>query len=118
MYSQYILQDDIQRISRVLQRILHEYPIDHQLTGEDKSAAMRALQFHPRFKEKIGIGAMEIKVGRHPKHVESRCFLLVRTDGTVEDFSYHKCIHHDLEMITPHKAKAYHSRWLNGAIQS
>ncbi|CAA2957319.1 DNA-directed RNA polymerase IV subunit 1 isoform X1 [Olea europaea subsp. europaea] len=118
MYSQYILQDDIQRISRVLQRILHEYPIDHQLTGEDKSAAMRALQFHPRFKEKIGIGAMEIKVGRHPKHVESRCFLLVRTDGTVEDFSYHKCIHRALEMITPHKAKAYHSRWLNGAIQS
>ncbi|KAL2516997.1 DNA-directed RNA polymerase IV subunit 1 [Abeliophyllum distichum] len=117
-YSQYIVMDDIQRISRALQRILHEYPIDYQLTGEDKSAAMRVLQFHPRSKEKIGIGAMEIKVGRHPKHVESRCFLLVRTDGTVEDFSYHKCIHHALELITPQKAKAYHSRWLNGAIHS
>ncbi|CAA3005588.1 DNA-directed RNA polymerase IV subunit 1 isoform X1 [Olea europaea subsp. europaea] len=117
-YSQYILLDDIHRISRALQHILHEYPIDHLLTGEDKSAAMRALQFHPRFKEKIGTGAMEIKIGRHPKHVESRCFVLIRTDGTVEDFSYHKCIHHALEMFTPQKAKAYRSRWLNGAIRS
>ncbi|XP_075476606.1 DNA-directed RNA polymerase IV subunit 1 isoform X1 [Primulina tabacum] len=105
---------EIQKISRSLKRMLQEYGMDCQLSGEDKFTALRALQFHPRWKEKIGAGAMEIKVGRHPKHEESRCFVLVRTDGTVEDFSYHKCVHHALKLIAPQKAKAYSSKWLNG----
>lgn len=39
--------------------------------------------------------------------------MLVRTDGTVEDFSYRKCLQHALELIAPQKAKTY--KWLNGA---
>ncbi|KZV42123.1 DNA-directed RNA polymerase IV subunit 1-like [Dorcoceras hygrometricum] len=115
-FSTYFSVHEIQKISRSLKRMLHEYAVDCQLSGEDKFTALRALQFHPRWKEKIGTGAMEIKVGRHPKHEESRCFVLVRTDGTVEDFSYHKCVHHALKLIAPQRAKAYVSKWLNGKI--
>ncbi|XP_019156687.1 PREDICTED: DNA-directed RNA polymerase IV subunit 1 isoform X2 [Ipomoea nil] len=106
--------NDIQRLSKALRNILYTYDINDHLKEADKSVVMRALYFHPRRSEKIGTGAHEIKVGQHKGHANSRCFLLVRSDGTVEDFSYHKCVHHALKLIAPKKAKTYHSRWLNG----
>ncbi|KAK4435256.1 DNA-directed RNA polymerase IV subunit [Sesamum alatum] len=109
MVSQHFSVVGIQKISQRLKRMLKEYPMNSQLKGEDKSTAMRALQFHPRWEEKIGTGVMDIKVGRHPDHKES-CFVLIRTDGTEEDFSYNKCIHHALQIVAPEKAKAYKSR--------
>ncbi|KAL3833558.1 hypothetical protein ACJIZ3_008294 [Penstemon smallii] len=114
MISQQSAIDEIHKISRALQRMLQEYAMDCQLSGVDKSTAVRALQFHPRWEEKTKTGAFEIKVGRNPKHEESRCFVLIRTDGTEEDISYRKCIHHALELANPQKAKAYHSKWLKG----
>ncbi|KAI3468807.1 hypothetical protein Pfo_025470 [Paulownia fortunei] len=114
MVSQHFSVVGIQKISQKLKRMLKEYPMNSKLIGQDKSTAMRALQFHPRWEEKIGTGILEIKVGRHPDHKET-CFFLVRTDGTEEDFSYNKCIHHALEIIAPQKAKAYRSRKENVA---
>lgn len=107
----FISLKDIQRLRQALKNILHKYPINHSLNEVDKSIATMALYFHPRGKEKIGNGALEIKVGHHPEHEDSRCFLLVRTDGTVEDFSYHKCVHGALEIIAPQRAKTYQSTW-------
>ncbi|XP_059661700.1 DNA-directed RNA polymerase IV subunit 1 [Cornus florida] len=108
---------DIQRLSQELKYMLRKYPVNHQLSDVDKSIAMMALYFHPRRIEKIGTGFQEIKIGYHSKHENTRCFLLVRTDGTVEDFSYHKCVHGALEIIAPQRAKAYQSRWLNETIR-
>jgi len=31
-------------------------------------------------------------VNVHPTHADSRCFFVVKTDGTTEDFSVVKCI--------------------------
>ncbi|KAI7993950.1 DNA-directed RNA polymerase IV subunit 1 [Camellia lanceoleosa] len=107
----FISLKDIQRLRQALKNILHKYPINHSLNEVDKSIATMALYFHPRGKEKIGNGALEIKIGHHPEHEDSRCFLLVRTDGTVEDFSYHKCVHGALEIIAPQRAKTYQSTW-------
>ncbi|KAL7160206.1 hypothetical protein ABFS83_01G078000 [Erythranthe nasuta] len=109
MVSQNFSMVGIQKISQRLKRMLKQYPMNSQLTGEDRSTAIRALQFHPQWKDKIGSGVSEIKVGRHPEHKET-CFFLVRTDGTEEDFSYNKCIRHALEIIAPEKAKGYRSR--------
>ncbi|XP_052209737.1 DNA-directed RNA polymerase IV subunit 1 isoform X2 [Diospyros lotus] len=105
-----------QKQSQELKRILHKYPINHCLDDVDKKIVMGALNFHPRKNEKIGTGAQEIKVGLHSEHENTRCFFLVRMDGTVEDFSYHKCIHGALEIIAPERAKNYKSRWLNGHV--
>ncbi|KAL6980111.1 DNA-directed RNA polymerase [Sarracenia purpurea var. burkii] len=66
----FISLKDIQRLSQALKNMLHNYPINHQLSEVDKSIAMMALYFHPRKNEKIGAGAQEIKV-----HI---CAFLVR----------------------------------------
>ncbi|CAN4127502.1 unnamed protein product [Withania somnifera] len=105
--------NDIMKLSQSLKQMLTKYAIDRELSEADKSIVMMALQFHPRRSEKIGKGAQEIKIGYHKEHEDSRCFMLVRQDGTVEDFSYRKCMQHALELIAPQKAKTY--KWLNGA---
>lgn len=51
-----------------------------------------------------------IQVVNHPDHENSRCFMLLRTDGTSEDFSYHKCVHGALEIVAPVRAKSYWSK--------
>ncbi|KAL6550065.1 hypothetical protein OROMI_020553 [Orobanche minor] len=107
MVSQHFSEVGIQKISQRLKRMLKEYPMNTKLREQDKSTAMKALQFHPRWESKVGKGVLDIKVGRHPCYKET-CFFLVRTDGTEEDFSYNKCIHHALEIIAPEKANAYH----------
>ncbi|KAG9148582.1 hypothetical protein Leryth_018298 [Lithospermum erythrorhizon] len=106
--------DTIRYLSRELRRILYKYDDDGPLSDSDKHTVLRALRFHPRERQKLGSGAHEIKVGYHSKYEGSRCFFLVRTDGSVEDFSYLKCIDNALKIIDPVKAKQYYSKWLNG----
>ncbi|MCD7452091.1 DNA-directed RNA polymerase [Datura stramonium] len=108
--------NDIKKLSQALKQMLSKYAIDRKLSDADKSIVLMALHFHPRRSEKIGKGALEIKIGYHKEYEDSRCFMLVRTDGTVEDFSYRKCMQHALELIAPQKAKTY--KWLNGAPSS
>uniref|UniRef100_A0A2P2QM21 Uncharacterized protein MANES_02G028200 n=1 Tax=Rhizophora mucronata TaxID=61149 RepID=A0A2P2QM21_RHIMU len=109
--------NDIHRLSRVLGKILNKYPVNHQLNEGDKSTLMSALYFHPRREDKIGTGAQEIKVVNHPRFKDSKCFSLVRTDGTMEDFSYHKCVHGALEVIAPQKAKMYHDKHFKSRVE-
>ncbi|TMX01481.1 hypothetical protein EJD97_024444 [Solanum chilense] len=110
----YFSFNDIKKLSQSLKQMLSKYDIGRELNEADKCLAMMALQFHPRRNEKIGKGApKEIKIGYHQEYAGSRCFMVVRSDDTVEDFSYRKCMQHALELIAPQKAKT--SRWLNGA---
>ncbi|XP_015901884.3 DNA-directed RNA polymerase IV subunit 1 isoform X2 [Ziziphus jujuba] len=101
---------DVQNLSHKLKHILHKYPIDHKLDDADKSTLMMTLYFHPRRDVKVGAGIQDIKVVNHPDHENSRCFMLLRTDGTSEDFSYHKCVHGALEIVAPVRAKSYWSK--------
>ncbi|WOG90280.1 hypothetical protein DCAR_0209523 [Daucus carota subsp. sativus] len=103
-------------MSEELRLILHKYKINQQLSELDESIVVAALFFHPRSSEKIGSGLKEIKIGGSSKSSTSRCFHVVRTDGTIEDFSYHKCIHNGLKLIAPKSAETYRSRWLNGRV--
>lgn len=110
--------DDIKRLSQMWKNILFKYPIDQRLSDLDKTMLLMALKFHPRKKEKLGDGAVDIKVGYHSEHQDSRCFILERTDGTVEDFSYKKCVLGALQLIAPSRAKSYQARWSrNGSTQ-
>ncbi|XP_011014513.1 PREDICTED: DNA-directed RNA polymerase IV subunit 1-like [Populus euphratica] len=104
--------DDIQRMSYTVRKILKKYSVDQQLNERDKSVLMMTLYFHPRRDEKIGIGAKDIKVINHPEYQDTRCFSLVRTDGTIEDFSYRKCLHNALEIIAPQRAQRYCEKYL------
>lgn len=53
-------------------------------------------QGHDRASDKIGVGVKEIVVKPHPKFI-SKCFVIVRTDGSEEDFSYLKCVDNLME---------------------
>ncbi|KAI3693588.1 hypothetical protein L1987_76535 [Smallanthus sonchifolius] len=112
--KKHISAEDIKRLSKDLKHILYKYDVNHKLSQDDKLVVWKALFFHPRRDEKIGIGLYEIKVGHHSNHGNTRCFIVERVDGTTEDFSYHKCIHHALKLIAPFEATVYESRWLNG----
>ena len=46
---------------------------------------------HPEAEKKIGCGIKSFQIRTHPEH-DSRCYMVVRTDGTCEDFSYRKCV--------------------------
>lgn len=76
-----------------LRHMLHnKYSINTHLGEEDEKRVMEALHYHPRSVEKIGSGVKNIKVDYHPTYTTSRCFFVVREDGSVEDFSYNKCV--------------------------
>lgn len=104
---------DIDRLSQTLKNILHKYDIDESINEMDKRALMVGLLFHPHRDRKIGMGIQEVKVGQHPIHENARCFMLVRTDGTIEDVSYHKCICGAFDIIAPQRAKGYRLKFLS-----
>jgi hypothetical protein len=54
---------------------------------------------HPEAEKKIGCGVKTFQIRTHPEH-DSRCYSVMRTDGSCEDFSYRKCVE-----VTPRKAK-------------
>ncbi|KAI4327021.1 hypothetical protein L6164_019526 [Bauhinia variegata] len=92
--------------------IFSKNPIDQKLSERDKSTMRSALYFHPHKNKKLGTGVQDIKVGWHPLYQNTRCFLIVRSDGSVEDFSCHKCIQHAYEIIGPERAKRYKKKYL------
>ncbi|CAN0841500.1 DNA-directed RNA polymerase IV subunit 1 [Linum grandiflorum] len=111
----HVSYNDIMKLKHELRRLLNRQvnsPVDEELSERDNDKLMKALYFHPRKDEKIGEGAEHFKVMNHPKHEGSRCFSVVRSDGTVEDFSYHKCILAALDLIAPEKASSYQQRHL------
>ncbi|KAK7252639.1 hypothetical protein RIF29_36728 [Crotalaria pallida] len=107
----FVTVKDIQKLTYASRSILNNYLIDQPLNERDLSTMLRVLHFHPHKDKKFGSGHVGMKVGYHPKYKESRCFFLERIDGTVEDFSYRKCILGALEIVDPEKAKNQKKRW-------
>ncbi|KAE9613175.1 putative DNA-directed RNA polymerase [Lupinus albus] len=107
----FVTVKDIQKLTYASRSILNNYLIDQQLSDRDLSTMLRVLHFHPHKDEKFGAGPQGIKVGHHPIYKDTRCFFIERTDGSVEDFSYRKCILGALEIVDPEKAKSQKKRW-------
>jgi len=49
------------------------------------------LDFHDK-KDAKKAHLKHFTVGTHPEHIETRCFFIVKEDGSKEDFSCVKCI--------------------------
>uniref|UniRef100_A0A0Q3PPN4 DNA-directed RNA polymerase n=1 Tax=Setaria italica TaxID=4555 RepID=A0A0Q3PPN4_SETIT len=93
--------DNIIDMRTSLQNMLREYPLNGFVKETDKSQLVEALKFHPNGAQKIGVGVREIKIGLNPSHPGTRCFILLRKDGTTEDFSYNKCVQGAANSISP-----------------
>ncbi len=65
---------------------------DNQHINEDSlKFILDVLKFHPKYEEKIKDMDF-ISVGKNNKYVNTRCFVIVKKNGVIEDFSIQKCI--------------------------
>ena len=65
---------------------------DATVEGKSKDILLSLLDYHPRAAAKKGVGVQTITYGEHPEYKGTQCFMINRTDGTIEDFSFRKCI--------------------------
>jgi uncharacterized protein DUF3223 len=70
------------------------------LNREDRKKVLTALRMHPKGKQKFGVGVNAVIVDTFVGG--GRCFFVIRSDGTAEDFSLYKCFGRP---VTPHKGK-------------
>ncbi len=71
--------------------VLHKHPVGTALSGDEFDLVRDLLDMHHEAEQKIGVGVASIRVappfmGPHPG------FEVVRTDGSVIDFSYRSCL--------------------------
>lgn len=83
--------------------------IQDMLAGYQPGTVVNAFDFpllldlvkrHPQAAQKIGSGVVAFRVERNPEYPSSKCFVLIRSDGSDTDFSYTECLH-----PTPYTAK-------------
>lgn len=60
------------------------------MSNADADFIELVLAFHPKQTKKEDIESFT--VGPHPDHTDSKCFYVIKKDGTKEDFSIVKCV--------------------------
>ncbi|CAN8284790.1 unnamed protein product [Cochlearia groenlandica] len=101
---------DVEPVMKTLRRIMHQsgYPDGDPVSDGDKTWVLeQILNYHPEKDVKIGSGVDFITVDKHTTFVESRCFFVVSTDGSKQDFSYRKCINNYLVEKYPNLAEEF-----------
>ncbi len=78
------------RLFKRCQAIRDRYADGVPLARGDRKIVLEALRRHPRGREKFGPGVNAVVVHRYI--AGSRCFFVVRADGSVKDFSLRKCL--------------------------
>ncbi len=61
------------------------------LSGNDEEFIKEILKFHEKHESKMN-NFDHFEAGEHPNYEKTRCFFVVRKDGSKEDFSISKCI--------------------------
>jgi hypothetical protein len=65
----------------------------HKLEGEELEMVLSLLEYHPRAEDKVGAGVASVAVMPNAKDGGAyNGFVLRRVDGSVEGFSYRKCL--------------------------
>jgi hypothetical protein len=83
---------DRDEIQAFFQTIFLKYSKGEDLAESDRKYVEGLLEYHTNKEAKIGSGIASIRIGSAVGHDDTLCFVIVRTDGTIEDFSYLKCI--------------------------
>lgn len=65
--------------------------MDEKISGWKEDFLKEVLKNHPKYEEKIK-DFDYFTIGYHPEYQNSKCFLIMKTDGTVKDFSYKKTL--------------------------
>jgi hypothetical protein len=81
-------KDAVDRIKTVLQGT----PPGASLDSDNLALVLDLLQMHPDADRKMGPGIRAIRVEKNGAQDWQRSFVVHRTDGSIEDFSYQKCL--------------------------
>lgn len=79
------------QVVNYLKRLLSDSPLNSTLKPEDRDVVVAMIGRHPSRAEKIGCGIKDIIV-RLEGVWRRRQFAIVRTDGSITDFSYKRCL--------------------------
>jgi len=71
--------------------ILNNMTVNQDMNDYEFMVVDECLRRHPDADKKIGAGVKTFQIRNHPEH-DTRCYMVVRTDGSCEDFSYRKCV--------------------------
>jgi hypothetical protein len=82
---------DINKVKSKSRAILNIKRDGETLDAPDEEFMKEILRHHSKFEAKM-VDFASFEVGPHPEFVKTRCFFVVRKDGTKEDFSVSKCI--------------------------
>ena len=82
---------DINKVKSKSRAILNLKKDGDKLEGNDEAFCKEIISFHERSEAKLG-DFDHFEVGTHPQFEKTRCFFVVRKDGSKEDFSITKCI--------------------------
>lgn len=93
-----IYYTDINKVKSKSRAILNIVKDGDKLDKPDADFMSEILKFHDRHDEKVKNFA-HFEVGCHPEFTKTRCFFVVKKDGSKEDFSVSKCIN-NLEQKT------------------
>ena len=75
-----------------VQKVLNRHQLRDRLTGDEDIFIRDLIALHPATEDKIGCGISHIEIRTDPNYGTTRCFYIVRTDGSDTDVSYIKCI--------------------------
>ena len=93
-----------------IRTIRDSYADGESLSNDDFEFMSEVLEGHPEYKTKVGGGLKSMFVSTNPLYRNTRCFWLVRIDGSSTDFSFVECL-----TPTLHKKKFF--RALRTAIE-
>lgn len=82
---------DINKVKSKSRAILNIVKDGEKLGEEDEAFVKELLKFHDKADAKLN-NFSHFEVNFHPEFNKTRCFFVVRTDGSKEDFSVSKCI--------------------------
>jgi DNA-directed RNA polymerase-5 subunit 1 len=86
-----IFYHDINKVKSKSRAILNLKKDGEKIEGNDSDFLKELLQLHEKSETKLK-NFSHFEAGVHPLYEKTRCFFVVRTDGSKEDFSVTKCI--------------------------
>ncbi|KAL9249144.1 EMBRYO DEFECTIVE 514-like protein [Drosera capensis] len=94
--------------------LLHHWPPNVDVNKYEHMALLDLIRKgHSEPDKKVGVGIQAFQIRNHPVW-KSRCFFLVRTDETYDDFSFRKCVDHILPLPENMKIKPDVNKALGG----
>ncbi|RAL53811.1 hypothetical protein DM860_004282 [Cuscuta australis] len=99
----------MQNIRRIMQSGLND---GDPLSADDQTYIVNnVVEYHPDKDAKIGSGVDHLMISKHVNFQDTRCFYVVSTDGSKQDFSYRKCLENFVKTKHPDKAESFNQKY-------